>query len=201
MHKLCMLASVIGFTIASSAAAAATQVINGSNQLTGATGVNINGSIYTVEFVDGTCATYFGGCDATSDFTFTTFGAAQMAAQALLDQVLLDTAGGQFDSNYTLTFGCATNGNQLCNIAIPYSVPSIGLGNTVNAANTNTTDSVNPANGSPNLNTAQDDSLVLARFTLTGSVPEPSSWAMMLLGFSAIGAALRMPRKRLIGAA
>jgi len=34
----------------------------------------------------------------------------------------------------------------------------------------------------------------------TGGVPEPATWALMLMGFGAIGATLRAPRKRAVAA-
>ena len=45
---------------------AATKIIVG-DQLTGANGVNVNGSLYNVRFADGTCVAIFDGCDSVSD--------------------------------------------------------------------------------------------------------------------------------------
>jgi hypothetical protein len=67
---------------------------------------------------------------------------------------------------------------------------------------------------STNLNAADADLAVLARmsnlagnpasltgftsanFEIAAAVPEPASWAMMLLGFAAVGAAIRMSRRK-----
>ena len=57
-------------------------------QLFGASGVNVGGSLFDVEFVDGTCIALFDGCDsAVDDFTFPSLASAQAANTALLDQV------------------------------------------------------------------------------------------------------------------
>ena len=86
----------------------------------GPTGVNVGGTLYDVEFVDGTCVALFTGCDQPSDFTFTTAADADVASQALLDQVLLDTGVGAFDSNPALTFGCSNS--IICFVDTPYHV-------------------------------------------------------------------------------
>lgn len=91
-----------------SAANAATLHIDGTGQLTGASGVSVGGSLYDVAFVDGTCSGLFDGCDETSDFFFTNRGDADAASQALLDQVFVDGPTGQFDSLPYLTNGIET---------------------------------------------------------------------------------------------
>ena len=44
--------------------------VNETGQLTGATGVELLGSFYDVEFIEGTCSEIFSGCDENSDFDF-----------------------------------------------------------------------------------------------------------------------------------
>ena len=82
-------------------------------ELTGASNVDVGGTLYDVTFEDGTCIEVFSGCnDAAEDFAFTTSANAQLAAQALLDQVFLDpnSSGGgapdHFDSIPDKTLGC-----------------------------------------------------------------------------------------------
>jgi hypothetical protein len=60
-----------------------------------------------VDFVEGTCASIIGGCDSLDDFAFQSSAAAEAAARALLDQVFMDVADGNFDSLPALTFGCS----------------------------------------------------------------------------------------------
>ncbi|HEX7947292.1 MAG TPA: PEPxxWA-CTERM sorting domain-containing protein, partial [Phenylobacterium sp.] len=46
--------------------------------------------------------------------------------------------------------------------------------------------------------TFQDGTLRFVSIDTTGGVPEPATWAMMILGFGGIGAVLR--RRRVLGA-
>ena len=93
-------------------------------QLTGAIGVNIGGSFFDVEFVDGTCGSVFPDCNDPSDFDFDS-GTALVAAQALLDQVFIDGPDGNFDSDPTLTSGCIFA--DWCTAYVPYEVSSTTL--------------------------------------------------------------------------
>jgi len=100
--------------------------------LFGATGVDVNGVLYDVSFQDGTCPELYNGCDQDSDFPFSnpqndvTLGLA--ANLALLDQVLIDSPLGAFDSAPELTNGCfATDGCQL-NTPLFLSQGGTGLG-------------------------------------------------------------------------
>ena len=68
----------------------------------------MDGNLYDVQFLDGTCIGLYNGCDEISDFTFQTQSSAALASQALLDQVFLDGPLGNFDSDPTLTFGCSS---------------------------------------------------------------------------------------------
>jgi hypothetical protein len=92
-------------------------VIDGAGQLTGALGVDVGGTLYDVTFVDGSCAALFSGCDDSSDYDFATALDAVAAAQALLDQVFVDSVLGNFDSDASLTFGCH---HSTCNTLTPY---------------------------------------------------------------------------------
>ena len=102
MRRL-LLAAVLAL-IASGAQAATLNVVNG--QLMGASDVLVDGSLYDVQFLDGTCIDLYNGCDELSDFTFQSQALAELAAQALLDQVFLDGPSGAFDSDPSLTNGC-----------------------------------------------------------------------------------------------
>jgi len=77
--------------------------------LMGATGVDVNGVLYDVQFLDGTCIELYGGCDEISDAPFANAfdtGLAIAANTALLEQVLIDSPLGSFDSSPDLTNGC-----------------------------------------------------------------------------------------------
>jgi hypothetical protein len=106
-RRACLGTFVVTLALASTANAA-TLLVNGSGILTGATDVNVGGTLYDVEFVDGTCVALFDGCDSANDFDFSTEADALAASQALLDQVFVNTAQGSFDSDPSLTFGCSS---------------------------------------------------------------------------------------------
>jgi opacity protein-like surface antigen len=186
--------------VLASPAAAATLITNGSGQLTGATGVSVNGASYDVEFVEGTCAALFGGCDSISDFPFQNEADATTAMQALLDQVFTDGPVGQFNSDYSMTLGCDTNTTGGCTAMIPLELQFSSLTGR-GAYNTDGSDYIIWTGLSSTYDTSLDNFWVWARFTPSlaappdpSAVPEPSTWAMMLLGFGAIGFAARRRR-------
>ena len=113
-------ATVAGMT---SEAGAATLLVDDFGQLTGAQGVDVNGILYDVTFDGGNCVSAFGGCDEVADFTFNNPADALAAAQALLDQVFINTIEGAFDDDATLTAGCTLD--ELCFALIPYALPGI----------------------------------------------------------------------------
>ncbi len=75
------------------------QVSNG--QLTGATGVNVDGTLWDVVFSDGAWDFSSG-----TGLPASTKAQADLFSQALLDQVLLDSTLGLFDSDPETTNGC-----------------------------------------------------------------------------------------------
>jgi hypothetical protein len=185
--------------LASTSAPAAVQLVNGSGQLTGATGVVVNGTTYDVSFSDGTCSDLFGGiggCAVGSTFDFTTQAGADAAAQALLDQVLIDGLAGLFDTHPELTFGC---GGLTCEILIPFQGGFPFLAST--ADNGALIDSVGSDARDPDSNFAISNLVTFALFTpaAAAAVPEPASWAMMLLGFGAVGLAMRRRKRITLG--
>jgi len=88
--------------------------------LHGASEVDVSGTLYDVEFRSGSCIELFGGCESLSDFPFSTDLLGDAATQALLDQVMLDSALGQFDSNPSLTNGCSSDPVGSCLILTPF---------------------------------------------------------------------------------
>lgn len=104
---------------------AATLNVDVGGQLHGATGVVVGTlGTFDVEFVDGTCADLFNGCDQLSDFAFQTSADAAEGAQALLDMVFVDDdlLSYYFDSNPLLTNGCSSVG--VCFVVTPYGLIS-----------------------------------------------------------------------------
>ena len=192
---------LIAFTFTSSANGA-TLLVNGSGILTGATGVNVGGTFYNVEFVEGTCAALFDGCDSVNDFDFTMEADAVAASQALLDQVILDTAQGPFDSDPTLTFGCINTTFDACAAITLFGFGEFAPGEPgmlIGAAE-NSSFSLDVV-FSRTLILATDSSdveeLVFARWTPAAetAVPEPATVSLFGLGLAGMGARCWRQRK------
>jgi hypothetical protein len=92
--------ALLGLSV-SQANAASYNVVGG--ELIGAFDVSVGGNLYDVTFQGGTCIALFNGCDDSSDFTFQTAATADLASQAILDQVY--GAGDMYDNDPTLTRG------------------------------------------------------------------------------------------------
>ncbi len=188
-----ILAAAFSMLLSIQAFAATLIVENGV--LKGATGVNVAGSLYDVLFKDGSCTALYSGCDQSTDFIFKTSAEAAAATSALLAQVFLDTPAGSFDTRPELTFGCAGSTN-FCDILTPYAPAATGFVSYSYARNVPGTDST--AGGS-NLQRSNDfsnvQSATFAVWTVS-SVPEPSTWLMMILGFGIAGQSLRRSREQ-----
>ncbi len=114
----------MGMLVSPIVSTAATLIVAGG-EIIGATGVVVGDNGYDVEFVDGSCIELFNGCDDVSDFTFVDRGSARTAAQALLDQVFIDTPMGLFDSSPWLTKGCEFDTRfRFCYALTPFEVRS-----------------------------------------------------------------------------
>lgn len=177
-------------------ASAVTLILSPDSILLGAQNVDVGGVLYDVSFVDGTCAATFGGCDQ-ANFTFQSEADALLAATALRDQVLLDVPQGNFDTVLELTFGCTPAAS--CSFFIPYAVDTSGptaqllVGRFLNRPG-------NDVVGTVNIGVAGEtnEEQVWARFSpapLQSAVPEPGTWAFLLLGFGMVGASLRATRR------
>jgi hypothetical protein len=165
-------------------------------ELTGALGVNVGGTLYNVEFVDGSCNSLFSGC-IDSSFAFHTLSSAASASQALLDQVFLDGPQGNFDSLSELTAGCELVNGGVCFVHTPYGVsadPRLPGVFTIEAANFGVSDPLfDHIQGSGTLpslgiNTDTTGSTVdvYARWTVA-SVPEPTTLALFSIALAGLG--------------
>jgi len=113
------LATASLFAVIATAGHAATYTFDGSGQLTGATGVNVSGTLYDVTFEEGSCAAVFSGCDEVSDdLDFDTVAAAQAAANSIGQQIF--EKGDVYDTDPETTFGCTFSSS--CDFQIPYAV-------------------------------------------------------------------------------
>jgi hypothetical protein len=212
IHKIFVfiIMALLGFGLFTQALAA-TLLINSDGQLTGATRIDVNGVFLDVAFVDSTCAILFRGCDETSDFPFSSITGTEdrgivrteavSAGEALFEQVFIDSALGNFDSQPGLTSGCAAI-VQECFLRIPTDAfligSSLGIGGifVINAA-----ELVSPREdgfaglGSEaalfaNFDLSTSDDSTFAVFSIS-EVPVPPAIILLITGISGIRLARR----------
>lgn len=178
--------SFLGASVSTSAA-----VLNVSNGiLIGATGVSVGGTFYDVTFGDGLIL--------DSVTAFTTATTALEASQALQDQVFIDNAQGQFNSNPALTNGCSSSNR--CWVITPTAILRDANSNFVYAGIFY--NFANPASDLLNTNfVVRDENTsiytdrTVARWSLSSNsaaaVPESKTYAMFLTGMGLLGFTLR----------
>jgi hypothetical protein len=173
------------------ASAAAILHVDSSGVLTGASGVTINGARYDVTFVDGSCNSLFNGC-SQSAFAFTEATDALAAAQALMNQVLIDGPDGNFDSAPSKIFGCS---QFLCQSFIPFGKQYSDRfeGALVNNFSQEANDNYQTAFHLSVTDSTDNAYINFAMFQLVSeeSVPEPGSFALMGLGLMGLAVGRR----------
>lgn len=165
--------------VAFSEARAATPVVGGG-ELVGASNVDVGGLLFNVVFQEGTCTDLFSGCDGAEDFTFTNLTAASGASQALLQQVFLDGALGQFDSDPSLTRGCSDP--LQCLVLTPYAISTDGTRVAFGQAQNRVgADGIQGNFASVDFDTTGDPRRTYAVWTV---VPEPGTGLMVAAGLA-----------------
>ncbi len=117
--------AVSAFAVLAMPAGAATLVVDANGQLLGATEVDVSGTLYDVEFLDGTCASLYNGC-GLNDVPFPNASAALAAASQLRIQVFL---GSVYDTEPELTNGCENT--KRCFLYAPFRDGIFDIGMTV----------------------------------------------------------------------
>ena len=199
LRKLYLAAVLV---LLASGAQAATLTISGG-QLTGATGVDVGGTLYDVQFIDGSCVDLYSGCDETSDFPFHSTALALLASQALLDQVFLDGVLGLFNSDPALTQGLgpvAVKGG----IMSPHTtdlwgpefhpaqlpIPAVVAYNRVAGFGPNSANAA--AYHTPTEDLTTNTSYTYAVWGAASIVPEPTTALMLTLGLAGLGMRRRL---------
>jgi hypothetical protein len=165
-----------------SASAAPVLLVDSNGFLTGANNVDVAGTLYNVKFSQGTCYQIYHGCES-SFLNFTTIASARAATQALLDQVLIDSSAGQFDSEPRKISGCQTFYSD-CWVGIPYMVETYDDGGIVfMGLALNRPPSASLPDRVVFTYTSAENNFNYALFELASApavdVPEPSSTALM----------------------
>jgi len=183
--------------------AAPVLLTDADKELIGATGVNVGGVLYDVQFLDGLCSTLFSGCDANTDFQFQTEAAANQASQALLDTVFVNGDPAFQELQYAtfpgLTFGCSSvfdTGD--CLVVTPYAIVSLAnvilhASYAINNAGTVSSGPFADIESLPDASTGSG-SVVFAVWSLSATdgdgdpqaVPAPGALLLLAGGFGAV---------------
>ena len=193
------LLAMLGCVVASGSASAVPIWTINSGTVTGATGLDVGGTLYDVDFIDGTCAAVYGLCQTTS-FPFADAASASNALRSFI-----------ISSGYGATpYAFAGCGSSFCRIQTAQQIAvSQTTGNTavevrwVNLAN-GTVEAVSgtfiPLTPLDGTDTTANASAVWARWRLSSGpvpVPEPGTLSLLLLGLGSIAMPVTRRRRKI----
>ncbi|WP_445370145.1 PEP-CTERM sorting domain-containing protein [Methylomonas sp. HW2-6] len=155
----------------------AASLVTDNGILKGATGIDVQGTLFDVSFADGTCPGLYNGCDLRSDFPF---GNRDIANGALLKLLFLIEANPIFNRSPTLVQGCSNP--DVCDIFTPFSVNFLGGVSIASLRLTPVGLTVRPDLILPSRDTSRrsDNTYAVWSQSPPTTVPEPST--LMLLG-------------------
>ena len=172
--------------------------INSSGELTGATGVEVDGLFYNVSLKQGSCVELYAGCNP-DDFPFQTESVAEDAANALIQNMFIDGPNGNFATDLNKITGC-NPGVVGCSILIP--VPHYG-GDTPGIVR-GTCIIIHPPSalfggegcgfGAADDRAFTDPGIVYAVFSPLATLPEPGTLTLLGLGIVVLVGACRKRR-------
>jgi hypothetical protein len=169
-------ALMVGLSFSEYSTATPILIKNNSGELTGAYGVEVDDSLYSVEFIDNSCINIFSGCSDVSNFNFQTRNSSLAASRALLEQVFVDQPSGTYDSTPSLTHGIENTFAGFVHTV--YGLEESG-GETnlkISAANNSNTELFDGAGGRLGWTSTDDyrneDSHVFAKWTELGQIPD-----------------------------
>jgi hypothetical protein len=168
-------------------------ILDGNGKLAGAKNLLVEGNLFDVSFVDGTCASVFSGCDSPLDFQFQDSFYGRAATQALFDQVLT----GIYDSDPTRTAGCSFS--LACVVTTPFDTSvnndSLSWVLAMNGEDIRVADAIEVSGNArrSQLDFTNEIAYVWAVWAPAGraTVPEPASLGLVLCGLAALGAYTR----------
>lgn len=169
-----------GLAVGAASAQAATLLIDVNNQLTGALGVSVNGTLFDVIFEDGSCDSLYNGCDDNA-ILFGTQTEAVAAGNALLDQVFI----GFDDANPNFTAFCSGLSNCFTRIAFDDGDPTMSSQAVVLNLSGAQIDSVFTETLSSTNTTTVFNNANFATFTVS-AVPLPASSLLLLSGIAGV---------------